>query len=133
MVLVTLEQNELTQSGTKVRIHLDWSRSNPQCPIRQPIDRTAVPGVRTFDHEILDYEIAIAFQHCSWGKVLRLDHLIMVDPKYLCFVSFCRSRSFFVASGLLRGRRLEQSAGFDLGSPSGFLELLYLLITCLES
>ena len=55
MVLMGLQQDELTQRGPEVRIHVGWSLANLQRTVQESIDGTAVAGIATLDDEIQEY------------------------------------------------------------------------------
>ena len=116
----------------EVRIDFRWSLCNQQCAVGEPIDGSAVTGVTRFDDKILHDEITVAFQSRIRRQIIGLDDLIRIDAKCIGFMSFGRTRSFLLGAGRLCGRRLEKTAGFDLGTPGGFLEALDLVAQFLD-
>ena len=87
MVLMGLQQDELTQRGTEVRINFRRSLCDQQRAVGEPIDGSAVTGVVSFDDDVLHDEIAIAFQSGLRRQIRGLDDLVQIDAECFGLVS----------------------------------------------
>lgn len=126
VVLVRLQEDVVPQSQAEVRSQSGRKRRHSKAPVGQAIRRPSIPRDVLLDDQILDHEIAIAFQLCIGRKLVRLQEDGLINRQVLRFRTLRRSRSFPRRAGG-SDRRFEQSTRLDLGALSGPLQPLNLL------
>jgi hypothetical protein len=90
--------------------------TNTQAAVGQAVDGPAITHVVSLDDQVLDDEVPITLQPTAVRQVIQIQRLRVVDLQEFGLLPFGRPGAFCLGIRFARGRRLQQSAGFNLGS-----------------